>query len=239
MKKSLIPMLRREAVQLRGEILAMSSSSDPYPTVESELGLTRQCLKIIAESNFRLEVFTKSDIVARDADLLGNMPCMVAITITTLDDHLAQIIEPKAPPPHKRLKAVETLVSRGIPVAVRVDPIIPFLNDNPSELISTLSSLGVKHITTSTYKVKHDNWMRLTHALPETAEKLAPLYFKEGEKANGSILLPRDTRVKLMKNMRDLADSNGMRFGACREGFGELNTASCDGSWLLPKTKEG
>ena len=47
-----------------------------------------------------------------------------------------------------------------------------------------------------------------------------------------------EVRLKLMKHMRDLVSVNGMRFGACREGFGELSTAGCDGSWLMPAAKE-
>jgi hypothetical protein len=29
-----------------------------------------------------------------------------------------------------------------------------------------------------------------------------------------------------------------MKFGVCRECLTQLNTASCDGSWLLPKAKD-
>lgn len=216
----------------------MSSSSDPYPTVESKLGITRQCLKILAQRNCRLQIFTKSDIVTRDIDLLQKIPCTVALTITTIDDTLAAVIEPNAPSPSTRLKAIERLVTHGIPVIVRVDPIIPFLNDNPAKLLSTVAKLGVKHITSSTYKVKRDNWIRISGALPKIAEKLAPLYFKFGERSGGSTLLPREIRLKLMKGMRDLANAQNMRFGVCREGLIELNNASCDGSWLMPKARE-
>jgi hypothetical protein len=69
--------------------------------------------------------------------------------------------------------------------------------------------------------------------MPEVAEKLKPLYFQQGEKAGGNTLLPKNLRFKLMKNLRDLVTSNGMKFGVCREGLAQLNTAPCDGSWLL------
>jgi DNA repair photolyase len=216
----------------------MSSSSDPYPTAEAELGLTRQCLKIVSQSNCRLQVFTKSELVARDADLLREIPSTVAITITTDDDALAATIEPKAPPPSQRLKAIQTLTTHGIPVIARIDPIIPTLNDNPTQLIQTLASLGVKHITSSTYKVKPDNWMRLTEALPEVAEKLYSLYFVQGESVAGNRMLPRELRLRLMRQVGDLAQAQGIHFGVCREGLSELNTDQCDGSWLMPKTKE-
>ena len=105
-------------------------------------------------------------------------------------------LEPNAPSPSKRLSAAQDLIKQGIPVSVRIDPIIPFVNDQPQKLITTLASMGVKHITTSTYKVKPDNWNRLSMAMPLIAEKLKPLYFKEGERVGGNILLPRDMRLK-------------------------------------------
>jgi len=122
---------------------------------------------------------------------------------------------------------------------VRIDPIIPLVNDQPQKLIATLASIGVKHITCSTYKAKADNWMRLTAVMPQVVEKLKPLYFAQGERIGGSALLPKDLRYKILKGIRDLAEANGLKFGVCREGLAQLNTASCDGSWLLPKPKGG
>jgi DNA repair photolyase len=136
------------------------------------------------------------------------------------------------------LKAVESLVAKGIPVSVRIDPIIPHVNDNPAQLIAILASIGVKHITTSTYKTKRDNWDRFTAAMPEIAEKLKPIYFEKGERVGGSTLLPIDLRLKLMINVRTLAVNAGMKFGVCRENLNQLNTATCDGSWLLPEKTE-
>jgi DNA repair photolyase len=232
-------MLKREAAKLKGQTLSMSNSSDPYPQLEASEGLTRRCLGILAESNCRIQIITKSNIVTRDDDLLCKIPSTVAITITTDDDDLAKVIEPFAPSPSQRLRAAQDLINAGIPVSVRIDPIIPFVNDYPQKIISTLASIGVKHITSSTYKAKADNWLRLISAFPQVKEKLKPMYFQQGERIGGSILLPKDYRFKLLKGTRDLVKAQGMQFGVCREGLTELNTASCDGSWLLPKPKGG
>jgi DNA repair photolyase len=120
---------------------------------------------------------------------------------------------------------------------VRIDPIIPFVNDQPQKLVSVLASIGIKHLTCSTYKAKPDNWMRLAKVMPKVAENLKPLYFQLGEKIGGNTLLPKEFRFKLLKNIRDLAIANNMKFGVCREGLPALNTALCDGSWLIPKDK--
>jgi DNA repair photolyase len=232
-KKDLIPKLRREATKLNGEIVSIANSSDPYPNLEAKTGLMRQCLQILSKSNCRVQIITKSNIVTRDIDLLKKTPSTVSLTITTDSDDVAKITEPQAPSPSERLEAVESLIAHGIPTSVRIDPIIPFLNDNPEGLIEALASIGVKHVIGSTYKVKLDNWQRFSTAMAKTAEKLKPLYFEKNEKAGRYIYLPKQLRLELMKNMRALADKYGMKFGSCREGLSHLNTATCDGSWLL------
>lgn len=232
-KKDLLQNLKWEAAKLKGEIVSIANSSDPYPRAEATAGLTRKCLEILAQSDCRIQIITKSNIVVRDDDLLSKTCSTVAMTITTDNENIAKQIEPHAPSPSERLRAAEDLTRKGIPVSVRIDPVIPFVNDKPEKLIATLASIGVKHVTSSTYKVKPDNWRRLTVAMPEVAEKLKPLYFQQGEKIGGNTLLPKELRFKLMKNVRDLVTTNGMKFGVCRENLSQLNTASCDGSWLL------
>ena len=232
-------MLKREAAKLKGETISIANSSDPYPRAEATEGLTRRCLEILVESNCKIQIITKSNIVTRDDDLLGKVPSTVALTITTDDDNLAKTLEPHAPSPTQRLRAAQDLTKAGIPVSVRIDPIIPFVNDQPQKLIATLASIGVKHLTASTYKAKADNWKRFTEAMPQLAERLKPLYFEQGEKIGGNALLPKELRYKILKNTRDLAETYGLKFGVCREGLAQLNTAPCDGSWLMPKAKEG
>jgi len=232
-KKDLIPGLKREAVKLKGEIVSIANSSDPYPNLEAKTGLMRKCLEILAQQNCKIQIITKSNLVVRDIDLLKKMPSIVSLTITTDDDNVAKLIEPHAPSSSERLKAVEILIEEGIPTSVRIDPIIPFINDNTENLIKTLASMNVKHVTGSTYKVKLDNWQRFSIALPKTAEKLKPLYFEKGEKIGRYIYLPKDLRLKLMKTVGAMAEKYGMKFGTCREGLSHLNTAVCDGSWLL------
>jgi DNA repair photolyase len=202
--------------------------------MEATAGLTRRCLEILAESNCRIQIITKSNLVTRDGDLLSKVRSTVALTITTDDSELATLLEPHAPSPAKRLRAAEDLIGKGISVSVRIDPVIPFVNDKPEKLVVALASIGVRHVTSSTYKIKPDNWLRFSAAMPPgVAAKLKPLYFKQGEKMGGNTLLPRDLRLKLMKNLRDLAKANGVKFGVCREGLAQLNTAACDGSWLF------
>lgn len=225
--------LKREAPKLKGEIVSISNSSDPYPKMEREKRLTRRCLEILSSSCCKIQVITKSSMVVRDVDLLKRVSSMVALTLTTENDDLARVLEPNAPSPSERLGALEKLIEEGISTSVRIDPIIPFVNDKLERVVKKLASIGVKHITCSTYKVRIDNWRRLSLALPETAEKLETLYFERGQRIGGYLYLPKDLRLKLVQNSALMAKKYGLSFGSCREGFSYLNTATCDGSWLL------
>jgi len=236
-KKDIIRRLERASLKLEGQIVSMCNSSDPYPALEEKLGLTRKCLQILRGRNCKIQIITKSDLVTRDIDILKRSQSIVAMTVTTLDEDLSKRLEPKAPTPTQRIKALEMLAKERIPTSARIDPIIPFLNDDPNELIETLGSIGVKHITSSTYKVKPDNWKRFEIAFPEIAKRLKPIY-ERGEKTSGYLYLPRELRYALMKDIKQLAEQNRMSFGVCREGFAELNSAVCDGSALYG-TKAG
>ncbi len=233
-KKNLVARLAKEVAKLRDQIISISNSSDPYPNLEEETQLTRECLKVLANQNCRVQIITKSHIVTRDIDLLKSVSSMVAMTITTADDDIARLIEPCAPAPSRRLRAIENLLDEGIASTVRIDPIIPFLNDDPTELMKKVASIGVRHVTSSTCKIRPNIWGRFETALPETARKLRSLFFEEGDKIGGYRYLKSEVRLRLMKNVARLAKAHGLEFATCREGLSGLNTATCDGSWLLP-----
>ena len=234
-KKNLIQRIRSEAAKLTGEIISISNSSDPYPRLEAKMRLMRSCLETLSGHKCKVQIITKSSLVTRDIDLLTKITSMVSMTITTDDEEIARLLEPYAPSVSERLKAVQKLVQKGLPTAVRIDPIIPFVNDRFEKLVETFAVLGVKHITSSTYKVKQDDWRRFSATVPELAARLKPLYFERGERIAGYLYLPRNLRVNLMEKLRAAAERNGIAFGTCREGLSHLNTGVCDGSWLLDK----
>jgi DNA repair photolyase len=235
-KANLTARLGKEARKVEGELVSIANSSDPYPPMERSLGLTRKCLRILSRRNCRVQLVTKSDLVTRDIDLLKKLPCTVAMTITTSDDALSKRLEPHAPPPSQRLRAVRTLLENGIPTSVRIDPLIPRLNDRPEDLIRQLALIGVPHITCSTYKAKSDNWRRVAQAFPHIAKDLGPLYFEKGERIGRSLYLPEDLRRRMIERVKTRAEKEGMKFASCREGFPQLNTATCDGSWLIQES---
>lgn len=236
-KKNLLSLVKRDLAALpRNALISMSNSSDPYPPMESQLKLTRSCLREFLRKDLRVLIVTKSDLVVRDLDLVSALRAAITITITTLDEYLAKRLEPRAPTPSKRLDAIEKLSSERIPVGVRVDPIIPFLNDEGVELLlKEVRDAGALHVTSSTFKPRWDSWKRMEKSFPDACEKLKPLYFREGERVGRSYYLPKPLRFKLMSKIAEKCKRLGLTFACCREGFIELNSGeTCDGSHLIP-----
>jgi len=177
----------------------------------------------------------------RDIDVLKKMPSMVTLTITTDNDNISEIIEPNAPSSSKRIKTVETLIGKGIPTSVRIDPIIPFVNNNPKGLIETLASIGVTHITSSTYKVKPDNWKRFNMALPKTAKKAETILFRERRKDRQLHLLTKGVEVRIDEKSGLVSQKLWYPIWNMQRRLKpfkhHLNTTTCDGSWLIKQKR--
>jgi len=123
----------------RGQAICLGTATDPYQPAERRFGLTRCMLKVISEGRGqRLWVTTKSDLVARDLDILQSIATrnvvQVSMTVTTVDESLARKVEAFAPRPSLRLAAVRKLVDGGIRTGVLAHPIMPLINDGERAL---------------------------------------------------------------------------------------------------------
>ena len=140
-------LLREELRRARdkGLPIALGTATDPYQPAEKQFGITRKLLGVFAEfEGLDFSITTKGTLILRDLDLLRAIAARhhfsVHITVTTLDERLARLLEPKAPPPLKRLEAISDLARAGIHVGVNVMPILPGLTDSEHSLDQLASS---------------------------------------------------------------------------------------------------
>ena len=153
-KKNALDLLEKELAgkRVKGAI-GLGSMNDPYQPVEAERRLTRSALERIARHGFPVHVLTKSDLVLRDLDLLRQIPhAVVSLTVTTTDDALATLVEPFAPRPSARLRALRTLAEAGIGTRIALMPVLPFIEDseeNVRAIVEAGRGVGVKAIVAS------------------------------------------------------------------------------------------
>ncbi|MDZ3831193.1 MAG: PA0069 family radical SAM protein [Sphingopyxis sp.] len=119
--------------------IAIGTNTDGYQPIEREWGVTRSVVELLAETRHPLLITTKSDRLLRDIDLLAAMArdglVGVAVSVTSLDPHIARTLEPRAPHPRRRLAAIRRLIDAGVPTQVNIAPIIPAITDHEIEAI--------------------------------------------------------------------------------------------------------
>ena len=109
----------------RGNVI-VSSVTDPYQHTEAKYALTRGCLVALLKHDFPVKILTKSPLVVRDMDVIGQFSAIeVGLTVTTDDDRIRQIFEPKAPSIEERLRALRTIHERGIRTYAFIGPVLP------------------------------------------------------------------------------------------------------------------
>ena len=129
-------LLREEMIKpsWKGDDLVFSFTSDPYLPLEAHYELTRRCLEVCLEFRQGVTIVTKSALVRRDKDLLRALveraSCSVNFTIPFRDEETARALEPFAPSPDARFKAMKELAEAGIPVGIGIAPLMPGLNDS-------------------------------------------------------------------------------------------------------------
>ncbi|MEA2173690.1 MAG: hypothetical protein QOD00_1282 [Blastocatellia bacterium] len=143
-------LLRAELMKKswHGNALTFSFTSDPYVPLEAHYGLTRKCLEVCLEFRNPVGIVTKSALVRRDVDLIAQLAreasVSVFFTIPFMDYETARAVEPFAPSPEARFRAMELLAAAGIKVGIGLAPVIPGLSTDIPQLLKRAREAGAR-----------------------------------------------------------------------------------------------
>ena len=131
------------------QTVAISGNTDCYQPAEKHFKITRKCLEVLLDYRNPAGLITKNHLITRDIELLKEFASfnavLAVISVTTLDEKLAGLMEPRTSRPFLRLKAIEELTNAGIPVMVLVAPVIPGLTDHEMpKIIEAAVNAGAK-----------------------------------------------------------------------------------------------
>ena len=130
-------------------VIMLSGNTDCYQPLEQKYQITRRLLQIFNKYQNPVGIITKNALVTRDLDILEELAqndlVSVIISITSLDESLRRLLEPRTASATKKLKAIESLASRNIPVGIMNAPIIPGLNhfETPA-ILKAAANAGAK-----------------------------------------------------------------------------------------------
>ena len=182
---------------IHGDRIVIGTATDPYQPAERKFRVTRGILETLAEHpDLAVTIITKSPLVSRDIDVLSRInrhsALSIHMTITTIDRELARRIEPRAPTPESRIRALQRVREAGIDIGVNCMPVMPGITDNPSqleELVKRVAAAGATHVNScalrlqSTARKRYIPW--IAAEFPHLAERYRNTYahdFNAGEK---------------------------------------------------------
>jgi DNA repair photolyase len=154
-KQHAAEMLRRDLRRVKpDEGIAIGTATDPYQPAERKYEVTRAILEEMSQHRgLEIGIVSKSTLLLRDIDVLLRVSehnrLFVNITITTLDVHLARILEPRAPRPDLRLDTVRQLNQAGVHAGVICAPVLPEITDRArdlEDLVRATAEAGGKYI---------------------------------------------------------------------------------------------
>jgi DNA repair photolyase len=163
----------------------VSGVCDPYQPAEAQYRLTRQCAEIITGSGWPLVVQTRSPLVVRDLDILASAPDVeVGLSVTTADDGVRKLFEPKAPPIPGRIDALARLHEAGVKTFAMIAPLLPGAQELPGLLAGK-----VDHVLVDRMNYGYGAWVYRKHELEDyltegffqgTAEEICSSFETDG-----------------------------------------------------------
>jgi DNA repair photolyase len=164
--------------------IALGVNTDCYQPAEKKLRITRRILEVLDAYNHPVTIVTKSQLIARDMDILARMArkglVSVFISVTTLSRPLARRMEPRAATPPRRLETIKALSDMGIDTGVLVAPVIPGLTDDELEnILEAAASAGAQRAGYVLLRMPHEikqlfrEWLEENY--PDRAKKIIGL----------------------------------------------------------------
>lgn len=122
------------------KMIAIGTNTDPYQPIEYKFRVMRGLLKVLLAHRHPVGIVTKgAALIEADLDLLTELAALgllrVGVSVTTLDRHVARVMEPRVPAPRRRLQTIERLAEAGVSVRAMISPIIPGLTDHEIETL--------------------------------------------------------------------------------------------------------
>jgi DNA repair photolyase len=209
----------RLAALIAGEVVVVGTATDPYQPAERRFRITRRVLETLAtHEGLSIVIITKSPLITRDVDVLRRIGERSALTIhlslITMRRELARLIEPRAPTPDARIRALSRLRSGGIDVGINVMPVLPGITDNPADLetlVRQVASAGATHLNACALRLRSTARARY---LPFIAEHFPHLADRYAKSYSAGHQLSQQYRDGLRRFFTGLCASVGITFGA-------------------------
>ena len=139
-KVNAVELLKKELRKINKGKVFLSSVTDPYLPLEAKFKLTRGVLQCFIDTDFEINILTRSPLVTRDIDIFKKLKnVQVGLSIPTDREDVRKIFEPNATPISARIKALGKLKEEGINTYAFIAPLIPLSPENLAKLLDPIT----------------------------------------------------------------------------------------------------
>jgi len=193
--------LQSRAKRRQYGIVVVGSATDAYIHHEKEFKITEGILQLLLKYRFPVFISTKCDLITRDIDLLKAIDnaailpedlgpalkrgVILSVSLSTMNEQIAGILEPGAIAPLQRLQLMQKLRQEGFLTGVNAMPLLPFISDTEEALdnmIATIKSYGADYVLAAGLTLfgsaKADSKILYYHFLQKFNPSLIPAYDK-------------------------------------------------------------
>jgi DNA repair photolyase len=216
-KTNVVGVLRQELRKpgWNRQLVSIGAATDPYQSAEGTYRLTRGCIEVLAASSTPISVITRSPMVMRDIDVIGEASRRAEVTISfsvpTLDVEVWRNTEPGTAPPRQRLRALRALTDAGIRAGVGMAPLLPGISDRPEQLVEVVKAAhdaGANYVWANVLYLKpgtREHFLsHLARDWPEELQRYERMYTHAYlDKSLTDPMLERVAALKLEYGMQD------------------------------------
>lgn len=200
----------------------LSPVTDPFQPVDKIYNLSRFIIEEFISRNIPVEFITKGvadieilEIIKKQEHSFGQ------ISILTLDENLRKILTPGGAGTSALFENLEKMKNLGIFAVMRIDPILPFINDDIKELEELINrgvKAGAKHVIASCLdiplKIKNEIFSGLEKIRSGLKEKYMELY---SERLGAYLHASINYRHRLFTTLKSICQRMNVTFALCME----------------------
>ncbi len=131
--------------------VVLSPWSEPLPPVREVRAEAARVARVLLDRGVEVVLMTRGRVPRSFARVLATGPGVgrAAVALTGLSRTTARALEPLSPAPALRLRGIAALIEEGVPVEVRLEPLVSGLNDTREAvrpLFAALARIGVRRV---------------------------------------------------------------------------------------------
>jgi DNA repair photolyase len=233
----------------------LSPVCDPFQAVEGKYGLSGRIIEEFVRRNIPIQFTTKCEPPDGVLGLMRTQEhSFCQFSFVTEREELRSRLMTGGATVNGLFAAMERAALRGLPVVMRIDPVIPYLTDSRREITSLLDrgiGSGARHIVTSVLdipvRMSKEVFANFRAFGVGFTYDLGKLY---KELIDGYLHAAIDYRKRVFDLLRDLCDARGVTLGLCMEyeviggkpvGLNEtfMSSSNCEGADIPIYRREG